>query len=102
MLEAHIIVISMEGKDPTSVANYQPISLLNAQLKILANWLLPLLPTLVAYDQISFVPSREVRNNIFKALNRHNWLSSTKHQGFFLSLDEEKAFHRVSWDYMAA
>lgn len=104
MLAAHIAVIPKEGKDSSAVANYRRISLLNVDIKIyakvLANRLLPLVPDLISLDQVGFVPGREARDNTIRTLNLHHWLTSSKSQGFFLSLDTEKAFYRVAWDYM--
>lgn len=95
MLEAHIAVNQKEGKDPSLVTSYRPISLINVDVKvyakILANRLLPLLPSLVSLDQVGFIPGREGRDNTIKALNLHHWLNSYGKQGFFLSLDAEKA-----------
>lgn len=106
ILEAHVTLIPKQGKDPSLVSNYCPISLLNVDLKlyakVLANRILPLLPKLISLDQVGFVPGREARDNTIKALNIHHWLSKTSTKGFFLSLDEEKAFDRVAWDYMEA
>lgn len=106
MLEAHISVIPKEGKDPTNTGNYRPISLLNVDVKIfskiLANRLTPLLPSLVSTDQAGFVIGREARDNAVKAINLHHIITHTNQKGFFLSLDAEKAFDRVAWDYMAA
>lgn len=51
-------------------------------------------------DQVGFVPGREARDNTIKAINIHHWLTSNNFPGFFISLDAEKAFDRVAWDYM--
>lgn len=62
LLEACISVIPIENKDPTDVANYRPISLLNADVKlftkILATQLTYHIPAWVGLDQIGFVPGR--------------------------------------------
>lgn len=88
------------------MSNFRPISLLNVDIKLypkmLENRLLPLLPSLVFHDQMGFAPGREARDNTIKALHVHHWMSSRVQPGFFLLLDDEKAFDRVAWDYMTA
>lgn len=80
----------MWGKDPTSVTNYQPISLLNVDIKMftkmLANCIFPVLNSLVTKDPVGFIPGREARNNTIKAITLHHWLTSSKQWGFFLSI----------------
>ncbi|KAM5171776.1 A.superbus venom factor 1-like [Mantella aurantiaca] len=104
MLEAHIVIIPKQGKDPQQVTNYRPISLLNVDVKIyakmLANRILPYLSSLVSPDQTGFVPGREARDNIYKAIDLHQWLTDGGDEGFMLSMDAEKAFDRVDWGYM--
>lgn len=51
---------------------------------------------------MGFIPGREGRDNTIKAININHWLTSKKKQGFFLSLDAEKAFDRMAWDYIDA
>lgn len=98
-------MIPKSGKDTSVVSNYRPILLLNVNVKlyakILVNCILPLLPKLVSLDQVGFIPCREARDNTLKAISMHHWLSTSSKPGFFLSLDAEKAFNRVAWDYMA-
>lgn len=104
LLEAYISVIPKPGKDHELTANYRPISLLNNDIKIfakiLANRITPLLHNLISTDQVGFIPGRESRDNTIKALNIHHLLTKNNTPGFFLSLDAEKAFDRLAWDYL--
>lgn len=68
---------------------------------MLANRLIPLPQSLISLDQVGFVPGREAWDNTVKTLYIHHWLKSHVKLGF-LSLDAEKAFGRVAWDYLHA
>lgn len=61
-----------------------------------------LIPSLILLDQSGFLLGREARDNILIALNSLHWLTKTSIKVFFLSIDNEKAFNRVAWDYMEA
>lgn len=54
--------------------------------------ILPLPLSLISLDEVSFIPGREGSDN--KAFKLHHWLTSQAHQGFFLSLDAEKALKK--------
>lgn len=99
-------VIPKPGKDPTQVTTYRPISLLNDDIKcyakIIANRLLPLIPSIISLDQVGFIPGREASDNTIKTLNIHHWLTAHAKPCFLLTLDVEKAFDRVAWNYLHA
>lgn len=87
-------------------ASYGPISLLNLDTKmhakILASRLSPLLPDLIGPDQVGFMPGRETKDNVVKALLLTQTVHAGNIEGLILSTDTEKAFDRVAWDYMLA
>lgn len=76
-LLAHVAVLPKEGKDSAQCASYRPISLLNVDLKffttILANKLLPHIPSIVHMAQLVFVPCREVQDNTQRGLERDSF-----------------------------
>lgn len=101
---AHIAVIPKPNKDHKECASYRPISLLNIDLKllakILANRLKPLLSKIIGPEKVGFMPGREARDNTTKALNLIHFSRNSETKGLLLSTDAEKAFNRVSWDYI--
>uniref|UniRef100_A0A8C5PK30 Reverse transcriptase domain-containing protein n=1 Tax=Leptobrachium leishanense TaxID=445787 RepID=A0A8C5PK30_9ANUR len=104
MLLAKIALIPKEGKDPTAVESYRPISLINYDVKVLAKVLAarlsPLLQLLVHPDQVGFVPNRQLYDNTRRNADLIWWLSSHETPSLVLSLDAEKAFDRVEWPFL--
>lgn len=89
-------VLSKEGKEPTKCGSYRPVSLLNVDKKlftaVLANRLSLIVPHLVNKDQIGFVQGR--------ILNLVDWAERSKVQALMLTLDAEKAFDQLSWEFI--
>ncbi len=92
-----------KDKDPLDCASYRPISLLNCDVKILAKVLASrledVLPTVISPDQTGFIKNRQSFFNIRRLLN----VVYFQHQSVpecVVSLDAEKAFDRVEWEYL--
>lgn len=71
--EANISLILKSGKPPKDCTSYQPISLLNVDVKILSKVLgrrlEGLLPLLINQDQTGFIKGRNSYNNMRRLLN---------------------------------
>lgn len=105
LYEASISLIHKTGKDPLEPGSYRPISLLNVDYKILAKILAmrleSVLPTVVSPDQTGFVKERLLFFNIRRLFNIIYTQNANKHESeVLLSLDAEKAFDRVEWDFL--
>jgi len=80
--------------------NFVPISLCNVIYKIItkliANWLKPLLPSLISLKQIGYVEGRKILYVIIMVHERVHSLKLTKSPGMILKLDLSKAFDKLS------
>ena len=89
--------------DLADVRNWRPISLLNADYKIFAkcitNRLASFLPFVISPHQAANVKSRKIQHN----LRDFVFLADSKQMdAFILSIDQMKAFDRVSWSFLLA
>lgn len=105
LLEAIIITIPKQGKDPSSPLNYRPISLLNSDLKIyakiLANRLVNITPQLIGPDQVGFTKGRQAPDSTRRILNIIDQIHTDRTPSLLLALDAEKAFDRMHWIYIS-
>lgn len=101
---ALISLIPKKGKDHSNCANYRPISLLNTDIKmyarILALRLQRYINKLVHPDQTGFMPGRLASDNIRRLLHVIHEARDCPTPAAVLSLDAEKAFDRLEWDYL--
>ena len=99
--EAVISVIHKEGKDKKECSAYRPISVLNIDYaSILAKRLEHIIPELVDTDQTGFVRDRRTQDNIRQVLHVHDHVTKENNRAAVLSLDAEKAFDSVHWEYL--
>lgn len=102
--EATIVVIHKEGKDPTECQSYRPISLLNGDLRILtavlARRVNQIITQIIHPDQKGFITGRYYRDNVRRLLNIISHQQDRKLESVIISLDVQKAFDRVSWQYL--
>uniref|UniRef100_A0A3P8QX47 Reverse transcriptase domain-containing protein n=1 Tax=Astatotilapia calliptera TaxID=8154 RepID=A0A3P8QX47_ASTCA len=104
MRQAVISLILKKDKDHLDCGSYRPISLLNTDTKILAKVLARRLekhlPSIISPDQTGFIKNRYSFFNIRRLLNIiYSHVKGTVLETV-ISLDAEKAFDRVRWDFL--
>ena len=101
---SHITLICKDENSPHLCKNYRPISLLNLDYKIitkiLSYKLRPYLPFLVHPDQTCSVKGRNIQDNCSYLRDIVDEINYENDTGMVLSLDQEKAFDRVSHTYL--
>ena len=99
-----IVSLLYKKKNRSDLRNYRPITLLNCDYKILTRILTkrlnPAIDTFASIDNTGFYPKRFIAENSIGLKLMQAYLDEEKKPGALVFLDMEKAFDRVSWDYM--
>ena len=96
------IIVQKGEKD--MLQNYRPISLTNYDYKIIAFSLFARMQTviykLISNYQTAYIKSRSIGNNIKLVRDLIDYCEEFKIPGIILSLDFEKAFDTINWEFM--
>lgn len=101
---SYISLLCKDDDHPELLSNYRPISLLNVDYKImtkvLCSRLKKVLCQVVHPDQTCAVPGRSIIDSCHLVRDVLDYCNARDMPGVFLSLDQEKAFDRVSHEYL--
>uniref|UniRef100_A0A8C4S3X3 Reverse transcriptase domain-containing protein n=1 Tax=Erpetoichthys calabaricus TaxID=27687 RepID=A0A8C4S3X3_ERPCA len=102
--QALITVFPKQNKDLLQCASYRPISLLNNDVKILSKILArrmeKVLPSVISQDQTGFIKGRHLSSNLRHLFNVIYSPAKSNTPEILLSLDAEKAFDMIEWNYL--
>jgi len=99
-----ITLICKDKNKSEQLTNWRPISLLNVDYKIVSkamtNRLSGVIDKLIHIDQTCAVPGRSIQDNVHLLRNIIDYTDQKETPCAFISLDQSKAFDRVSHDYL--
>ncbi len=91
-------------KDKSNIANYRLITLLNTDYKImtkaLAAKLARIAPKIIHETQAGFIPGRSIFDQTDLAREMICLAEVEERNGVIVTLDQEKAYDRISHDYL--
>ena len=94
-----INVIPKSGKDVRKLENVRPITLLNADYKVLekciANRIESTLSSIIDIDQKGFMPNRKISTNIRRVFDIMRYAEKNELEAIILNLDFSKCFDKI-------
>ncbi|KAJ1212636.1 hypothetical protein NDU88_000291 [Pleurodeles waltl] len=102
--EGMITLLYKQKGEKEDLKNWRPISLLNVDYKLLAkamaNHLKKVIEKIVHPDQTCGIPGRQIADSLALVRDTIEYVKSRKVPTALVSLDQEKAFDRVSHEFM--
>ena len=99
-----ISLIPKKEKDPLYLKNWRPLSLLNADYKLIAKVIATRIKTflndIIHTNQTGFLANRYIGENIVKALNIIEYAEEENIPALLMFIDYEKAFDTVEWEFV--
>ena len=101
-----ITLIYKKRGDKRSLKNWRPISLLNVDYKIIARIMsnrlkhVHVLPNIVSENQTCCIVGRDIVDTLASIRDIIDLVEMEKMEGYILKIDQEKAFDRVSHEYL--
>ncbi|KAK9922738.1 hypothetical protein M0R45_031185 [Rubus argutus] len=101
-----IISLIPKVTGPQEMAQFRPISLCTTIYKVISKIIVarirPFMQKLISPNQVSYVPERQISDNIMIAQEiLFKFKKSTGHKGFFAwKVDLSKAYDRLSWNFI--
>jgi len=90
--------------EKTEIANYRPLTMLNADYKIflksLANKLAHVAPNVIHENQAGFVPGRSIAEQVRLTEMILHYVKEQDEDGAIVALDQEKAYDKIAHDYL--
>ena len=100
---SYITLLSKDEKNRTEVSKYKSVSLLNTEYKVISNILksrLKVMHKLVHKDQQCAVKGRKIQNHLHNIREIITYCKVKETPARIISLDQEKAFYRVSHSFL--
>ena len=103
-MKTGLLTLIPKKGDLRHLSNWRPISLLNTDYKIVAktitNRISNVVSLLVSGDQTCAVPGRDITDNVLIMDHVIKYVNKNDGEGYILKIDQEKAFDRVSHEYL--
>ncbi|GKV09171.1 hypothetical protein SLEP1_g20713 [Rubroshorea leprosula] len=98
------IVLIPKTENPQAIEEFRPISLIGVTYKIIAklltNRLRKVLPKVIGEQQMAFIEGRQLVEGVVIANKILDEVKRKKKKGFLFKADFEKAYDKVSWEFI--